>query len=158
MPDVQFTDRYEALGIPRPSTLTCCTGSCEGTGHVPVFIDTSAAATKRGASGCRPVDEELDPRLRELWQQAEATHPTDDGWHFVRCPDCEGTGKRPDPITPTLESQTAKVRDLRDIQGQDGNWNASGYMRGLYNGLEMALAILEGEREPQFRDGPSEPA
>ena len=49
-----------------------------------------------------------------------------------------------------------KVRDLRDVQGQDGTWNASGYMRGLYNGLELALSILEGERDPRFRDGPSE--
>lgn len=49
-----------------------------------------------------------------------------------------------------------KIRDLRDVQGQDGTWNASGYMRGLYNGLELALSVLEGEREPQFRDGPSE--
>ena len=140
MADVQFTDRYDALGIRRPSTLTVCAGLCEGTGHVPV----------------RSLDAETDPRLRELWQQAESAAPSDDGWHFVRCPDCGGTGKRPDPITPTLESQSAKVRDLRDIQGQNGNWNVSGYMRGLYNGLEMALAILEGEREPQFRDNPDE--
>lgn len=49
-----------------------------------------------------------------------------------------------------------KIRNLRDVQGRDGTWNVSGYMRGLYNGLELALSILEGEREPQFRDAPSE--
>lgn len=49
-----------------------------------------------------------------------------------------------------------KIRQLRDVQGRDGTWNASGYMRGLYNGLELALSILEGERDPQFRTAPSE--
>lgn len=55
-----------------------------------------------------------------------------------------------------LHELTGKIRDLRDVQGQSGTWNASGYMRGLYNGLELALSILEGEREPQFKHAPDE--
>ncbi|MFD9949702.1 hypothetical protein ACFWYW_55550 [Nonomuraea sp. NPDC059023] len=55
-----------------------------------------------------------------------------------------------------LTELTDKIRDLRDIQGQQGTWNASGYMRGLYNGLELALAVLEGERDPQFKEAPGE--
>jgi hypothetical protein len=47
-----------------------------------------------------------------------------------------------------------KVRDVRRIQGSDGNWNYSAYMRGMYNGLELALSILEGERDPEYRDAP----
>ncbi|QHA00540.1 hypothetical protein [Dehalobacter restrictus] len=34
------------------------------------------------------------------------------------------------------------VEKMRVIQGTDGNWNTSEYMRGLYNGLELAMAIL----------------
>jgi len=46
------------------------------------------------------------------------------------------------------------VEDLRELimlQGANGNWNASPYMTGLYNGMELALAIIE-DREPIFRD------
>lgn len=47
-----------------------------------------------------------------------------------------------------------KVRDLQASQGQDGNWDQSAYMRGMFNALELALSILEGERDPQYRDAP----
>ena len=47
------------------------------------------------------------------------------------------------------------VRAVRDQQGHDGNWDYSPYMRGLYNGLECALAIMEG-RDPEYRDEPAE--
>ena len=58
----------------------------------------------------------------------------------------------------SAETPVDKIRAVRDIQGQDGTWNASGYLRGMYNGLELALSILEGEREPQYRDAPAEEA
>ena len=45
------------------------------------------------------------------------------------------------------------VREIRDIQGNNGNWDYSEYMWGLFNGLELALAIME-DRDPQFRDAP----
>lgn len=48
------------------------------------------------------------------------------------------------------ESKIGRLRNVREIQAQDGNWNVDDYMCGLYNGLEMALAILEG-REPDLR-------
>lgn len=47
-----------------------------------------------------------------------------------------------------------KVRDLRDTQGQQGTWNYDEYMRGMFNGLELALSILESERPPQYRSVP----
>jgi len=43
-----------------------------------------------------------------------------------------------------------QLREMHKIQGADGNWNIDGYMCGLFNGLEMALAVWEG-REPVFR-------
>ncbi len=50
---------------------------------------------------------------------------------------------------PLVES----VRQMRDVQGMDGNWDCDPYMHGLFNGLEFALSLLE-VREPQFRDAP----
>ena len=41
---------------------------------------------------------------------------------------------------------------MRDIQGEDGNYNYDSYMLGLYNGVEFASAIME-DREPNFRSG-----
>lgn len=77
---MEFTDRYQALGIPYPDPTTMCKGECEGTGWVPVGKD--------------------DPDLvfQKLWQGAhDAAHapntPACDGWHMVRCPECDGTGK-----------------------------------------------------------------
>ncbi len=76
MSSIEYTDRYEALGIPYPDPATMCKGQCEGTGVVPIKHD------------------ETDPTYRKLWQEAEDKNPADDGWHFVKCPDCGGTGKR----------------------------------------------------------------
>ena len=74
---IEFTDRYDALGIPLPDPKTICLGQCEGTGFVPINGDG-----------------EDDEAFRKLWQEAEAKEPSDDGWHFVTCPTCNGTGKR----------------------------------------------------------------
>jgi hypothetical protein len=70
---MEFTDRYQALGIPYPDPETMCKGDCEGTGYVPVA----------------PLED--DPVLRVLWEAAEEAEPSDDGWHFVVCPTCNGT-------------------------------------------------------------------
>jgi hypothetical protein len=43
-----------------------------------------------------------------------------------------------------------KLREVHELQGTDGNWDASSYMLGMFNGLELALSILE-DRTPQFR-------
>lgn len=69
---MEFTDRYQALGIPYPDPETTCKGDCEGTGWVPVNQDTT------------------DSTYHQLWEAAEAVTPTDDGWHFVVCPRCNG--------------------------------------------------------------------
>lgn len=46
-----------------------------------------------------------------------------------------------------------ELRSLVEIQGADGNWNYDEYMYGMYNGMELMLAIVE-EREPDFRSKP----
>ena len=45
------------------------------------------------------------------------------------------------------------VKDLLRVQGVDGNWNYDPYMQGMYNGMEVVIAILE-DREPMFRSAP----
>lgn len=68
----EFTDRYKALGISYPDPETMCEGQCEGTGWYP-------------------EDNQENP----LWQEAhnKSNEEKCDGWHFIKCPDCNGTGK-----------------------------------------------------------------
>ena len=74
---MEFTDRYQALGIPYPDPATVCEGQCEGTGYVPVRKDDENKV------------------FLQLWLEAEVKQKSDNGCHFVRCPDCSGTGKQP---------------------------------------------------------------
>jgi len=78
MSEKEFTDRYEALGIPYPDPKTMCDGQCEGTGWVPIASD------------------DMEEPFRTLWLEAEKKTPTNDGYHIVKCPDCNGTGKQTD--------------------------------------------------------------
>ncbi|MEM8603794.1 MAG: hypothetical protein AAGF24_08165 [Cyanobacteria bacterium P01_H01_bin.121] len=75
---MEVTSRYEALGIPLPDPRTMCK-TCQGTAYVPID---------------RTLLDELGEPWRSLWHQAEAENPSDDNWHFVKCPHCGGTGKR----------------------------------------------------------------
>ena len=43
------------------------------------------------------------------------------------------------------------LRELHHQQGQNGNWDYDQYMMGLYNGLELALSIMEN-REPKYKE------
>lgn len=56
----------------------------------------------------------------------------------------------------TLRSKTKQLKDIRDLQKQSFEKSTDDYMVGLYNGLEMATAILEN-REPVFLDIVKEP-
>ena len=76
MSKIEITDRYQALGIPYPDPKTMCNGQCEGTGRVPISSD------------------DTEEPFKTLWLEAEKKKPTDDGYHFVVCPECNGTGKR----------------------------------------------------------------
>lgn len=49
------------------------------------------------------------------------------------------------------EKMVLDLINIRDIQGQEGNYNQNEYMRGLFNGLEMAVSIFT-QIEPQFKD------
>ena len=49
-----------------------------------------------------------------------------------------------------LFANLTKVADVKNQQGQPGNWDYDDYMRGLYNGIELAQSIME-EREPVYK-------
>lgn len=70
---MEIKDRY---GGNYPDVDTCCEGQCEGTGVVPIY-----------------KNDENDI-FRKLWIEAEEKEHAEDGCHFVKCPDCNGTGKK----------------------------------------------------------------
>ena len=86
---IQFTDRYQALGVPYPDPKTMCKGQCEGTGWVPHQKPTD----KEGEVVM--VRQEGDDVFDKLWDEAHTKpHKEEcDGWHFLKCPECNGTGK-----------------------------------------------------------------
>lgn len=45
------------------------------------------------------------------------------------------------------------MNEMLKVQGNDGNWNYSDYMHGMYNGMEYMVALVEN-REPIFRESP----
>lgn len=86
MSEIESTDRY---GGNPPDPETMCKGECEGMGWVPV--------QDREHAGDLIVDSlgyDKEP-WKTLWQEAHiaAGEHECDGWHFVKCPDCGGTGK-----------------------------------------------------------------
>lgn len=55
---------------------------------------------------------------------------------------------------PTLTTKIHKnLQSLVHNQGQSGNWNYDPYMHGMFNGMDLMLAVLEG-REPEYRSAP----
>lgn len=48
------------------------------------------------------------------------------------------------------KSKTKQIKKIKEIQKQNIDRTKDDYMVGIYNGLELAVAILEN-REPEFR-------
>lgn len=53
------------------------------------------------------------------------------------------------------KNQIEAMKESLKIQGYDGNWNYDEYMFGMYNGMELMMAIVEN-REPVFKEKPTE--
>ncbi len=49
----------------------------------------------------------------------------------------------------TTTKQIEQLKELIKIQCTDGNWNYDQYMRGMANGLKVALSVLDG-KDPEF--------
>ena len=101
----EFTDRYQALGMPSPDPATMCKGDCEGTGVYPLWgpceeSGHEAALWREAHARACSVRGRLKTLvtgsagrygiIRDLrWAFRRC-----DGYHFVTCPDCNGTGRR----------------------------------------------------------------
>lgn len=105
---IQVVDRYSALGMKPPDQKTMCKGDCEGTGLVP--IKGQQWQEKPGAAILRQGESPRESEYQQLWLAAEEQKPTDDGWHFVKCLDCGGSGKRVQD-----EKIGSSVSDLRQF-------------------------------------------
>lgn len=80
---IEFVDRYSATGTPYPDPETMCLGQCEGMGVYPHQL---------GSEGETPEE-------RAAWEKLHITclgksEEACDGWHFITCPDCNGTRLR----------------------------------------------------------------
>lgn len=51
------------------------------------------------------------------------------------------------------KDQLEVMKETLKIQGYDGNWNYDEYMLGMYNGMELMVAIAEN-REPVYKEKP----
>jgi hypothetical protein len=78
---IEFTDRY---GGRTPSWLRSCHGDCEAMGVVPVSNPLADLQVDHGPHKYYYVDK---------WWDAENKEHAEDGWHFVKCPECHGTGR-----------------------------------------------------------------
>lgn len=101
------TDRYEALGMPYPELSTMCRGHCEGTGTYPQHGDDPDMTDHERAQWTeehalahtyRYMFAQL-LRHREWWYWKSVVRDMlrglpCDGYHFVTCEECNGTGKR----------------------------------------------------------------
>ncbi len=109
---IEFTDRYQALGIPYPDPETMCHGQCEGTGFYPIFeqrngekhgvhpTKENTAFEKVAWRECHREGHGLWQRIKHAWEFKNLSILKDsarncDGWHFIKCLDCGGTGKGP---------------------------------------------------------------
>ncbi|KKM79799.1 hypothetical protein LCGC14_1346200 [marine sediment metagenome] len=110
--NIEFTDRYQTLGIPYPDPETVCRGQCEGTGMVPIHANEGEELYRmlwreKHAEGCttrgilagllRAKSTTPTGTLKYVWwllrRLVTPWSRCDDGWHFVWCPDCGGSGK-----------------------------------------------------------------
>jgi len=89
MTHVEFTDRY---GGHPPSWLRCCFGECEATGYYPVHAHTPLPNDRAAlAVVANRALTKYERRRIEHRQEIGQTSP--DGWYFLMCPDCKGTGR-----------------------------------------------------------------
>lgn len=86
----QGTDRYFGIGL-HPDPATMCRGQCEGIGRYPIH----------------GRDPDMTDYERRQWQLEEAINPVKDGYHFIVCGDCHGTGRARGRSTPAPQPAPA---------------------------------------------------
>jgi hypothetical protein len=73
--NIEWTDRYGG-NYPNPATM--CNGDCDGMGCYPHSINDPSSTDHERAE------------IARIQADLGVEH---DGWYFVRCPTCNGTGK-----------------------------------------------------------------
>jgi hypothetical protein len=81
---VEVVDRYSATGTPTPNGWTICKHQCEGMGVYPLPMEEWKAMPSRERPHICPQKNEHD----------EWDFPPEDGYLFVWCEECGGTGRR----------------------------------------------------------------
>jgi hypothetical protein len=102
-----FTSRYEALGI-QPNPEITCKGQCDGIGRYPQSISdgTMTKYEREQWNICHQNTHRWCTVFRELilhpewwfWKSIikdllSGEYFKCDGWHFIVCGECNGTGK-----------------------------------------------------------------
>lgn len=89
---MKFIDRYSATGTPYPDPETMCKGSCEGMGYYPHHTCMNYMFVNQ------PTELEAIEQLeweklhkKEIWRTFGLHYFTCDGYHFIKCPTCNGT-------------------------------------------------------------------
>ena len=54
-----------------------------------------------------------------------------------------------------LQSSLKVLREMKDVQCNDGNWNYDPYMQGMANGMIFALSLFE-DKSPEYLEAPDE--
>lgn len=80
---IEFTDRY---GGRAPSWLRGCFGQCEAMGCYPVSYE-------HALNDVYPSEPLTDDEIRAVHQIIERQGESEDGWYFIQCPKCHGTGR-----------------------------------------------------------------
>lgn len=121
-----FTDRYQALGIPYPDPKTMCKGQCEGIGCYPHKLGSE------GETGYEQL----------AWQNAHAESHSEpcDGWHFIPCPDCGGTGK-----AGGGEVMKLTAKEKAEVRAKAAVIEAIYHIKELESRLEEVKAICREE-------------
>jgi hypothetical protein len=83
----------------------------------------------------------LDALMHQMWSR----RPLDATEKAIETLRARLAQPEPEPV--------AKMKELLEVQGRDGNWNLDQYMQGMYNGMELMVALAEG-RDPAFRKAP----
>jgi hypothetical protein len=71
----------------------------------------------------------------------------------VQCDSAEAAEALRARLAQPEQELVVKLKELLEVQGRDGTWNYDPYFHGMYNGMEVMLAVLEN-REPVFRGAP----
>lgn len=52
-----------------------------------------------------------------------------------------------------LQNSLKTLREMKDVQCNDGNWNYDPYMHGMANGMIFALSLFD-DKQPEYLDPP----